>query len=253
VEARKGDLTVWLSLCTAVRRAWLEALFPGDFSRRARVEYDAAQKRVVARAETLFRDLVLEEKAGGDPPDDDAAALLAREVVAGRLALAHWNHAAEQWILRVNFLARACPDWGLPPIAAEDEEHLVAQLCHGARSHKDIKDRPVLPVLRAWLSAAQQDLVEKHAPERLNLPNGRTPKITYVKDGQPFIEARIQELYGVEGTQRIAAGRAPVLIHVLAPSHRPVQITEDLSGFWREQYPKVKKELQRKYPKHEWR
>jgi ATP-dependent helicase HrpB len=253
VEARKGDLAVWLSLCTAVQRDWLEELFPQDFSRRRVVDYDPAQKRVVARDVTLFRDLALEEKSGAVPPPDDAAALLAREVRAGRLSLVNWNHAAEQWILRVNFLARVCPDLGVPAVTEEDEEHVLAQICHGALSHKEIKERPVLPVLKSWLSAAQRDLVERHAPERLHLPNGRSPKLTYVKDAAPFIDARIQDLYGIEGTMRIAMNRTAVLIRVLAPSHRPVQITDDLSRFWREHYPRVKKELQRKYPKHEWR
>ena len=77
--------------------------------------------------------------------------------------------------------------------------------------------------------------------------------MTYVPDGNPYIALRIQELYDVKSTPRIALGRVPVLVHILAPNMRPVQITQDLEGFWREHYPRVKQELQRKYPKHEWR
>ena len=129
----------------------------------------------------------------------------------------------------------------------------MAQLCHGAFSYKDIRDLDVKPMVKSWLSAAHQSLVEKHAPERLDLPNGRTPKVTYVADGPPFIALRIQELYDVTQTPRIGLGRIPVLLHILAPSMRPVQITQDLAGFWREHYPRIKQELQRKYPKHRWR
>ncbi len=110
-----------------------------------------------------------------------------------------------------------------------------------------------MPVVRGWLSRAQQELVEKHAPERLRLTNGRTPKVAYAPGQPPHIALRIQELYDVNATPRIAMGRIPVVVHILAPSRRPVQITQDLAGFWREHYPRVKQELQRKYPRHEWR
>ena len=92
-----------------------------------------------------------------------------------------------------------------------------------------------------------------HAPERLALSNGKTPKLVYVPDGAPYIALRIQELYGVTQLPKIALARVAPLVHILAPSQRPVQITQDLAGFWMEHYPKLKKELQRKYPKHEWR
>ena len=130
---------------------------------------------------------------------------------------------------------------------------MIAQACLGAVSYKDIKDRPVWPVVKDWLNPSQVSLIDRYAPERLEMPNGRRAKITYVADGTPFLSARIQDLYGMSETPRIAKGRTPLLIHILAPSQRPVQITQDLAGFWRDHYPRVKQELQRKYPKHEWR
>ena len=98
--------------------------------------------------------------------------------------------------------------------------------------------KPVVQV--AGCHRAQQELLDKHAPERLTLANGRTPKVTYDADGPPHIALRIQELYDVTATPRIAMGRVPVLVHILAPSMRPVQITQDLAGFWREHYPRIK-------------
>jgi ATP-dependent helicase HrpB len=96
-------------------------------------------------------------------------------------------------------------------------------------------------------------LVDKHAPERLELPGGRRAKITYAQDSPPILSARIQDLYGVTDDLKIAAGRVPLVIHVLAPNHRPVQVTNSLKTFWIESYPKLKQQLQRRYPKHEWR
>ena len=108
-------------------------------------------------------------------------------------------------------------------------------------------------MVKSWLSHSQQELLDKHAPERLTLANGRTPKVAYEAGAPPHIAVRIQELYDVNTSPHIAMGRVPVLVHILAPNMRPVQITQDLAGFWREHYPRVKQELQRKYPKHAWR
>ncbi len=90
-------------------------------------------------------------------------------------------------------------------------------------------------------------------PERVALANGRGVKVQYDGAAEPYVSARIQELFGVESLPALAQGRLPLVIHILAPSHRPVQITQDLPGFWRDHYPRIKQELRRKYPKHEWR
>ena len=95
--------------------------------------------------------------------------------------------------------------------------------------------------------------MDKHAPERLTLSNGRTPKVSYEEGRAPFISLRIQELYDVNQTPKIALGRVGVTVHILTPGMKPIQVTSDLASFWREHYPRIKSELQRKYPKHEWR
>jgi len=159
----------------------------------------------------------------------------------------------EQWILRLNLLAEWCPELGLPPIGLEDRRHIIEQICHGATAYKDLKDREVKSTLRSWLEPWQQDLLDKHAPERVTLSNGRTPKVTYEAAGPPFISLRIQELFDVAQTPRIAQGRVLLSVHILAPSMRPVQVTQDLANFWRQHYPGIRSELRRRYPKHEWR
>jgi ATP-dependent helicase HrpB len=253
VEGAERSLNTLLSLATAIQEDWLRELFPEDIRMEPRCAYDSSLKRVVAEAQVRFRDLVLSSKRVEPPPADAAARILAEEVVQGRLVLKCWDHGVEQWILRLNLLCRWCPELQLPPIQEADRCHLIEQICLGASSYRDIKDREVKPVVTSWLSHDQQALLGRHAPERLALPNGKTPKITYVADGSPYIALRIQELYDVKSTPCIGLNRIPVLIHILAPNMRPVQITQDLANFWREHYPKVKQELQRRYPKHEWR
>ena len=248
-----GEVNVLLTQATAIREEWLRELFPDDFSERVAVDWDAAGKRAVARREIVFRDLPLEARPLDPPPAEESARLLAKAVLSGECVLKEWDHAVDQWIARVNLLAKACPDWELPAYGEAERELLIQQICHGAVSYKEIKDRPVLHAVKSLLSPAQIALVDKHVPERIALSNGRSVKVQYDGAAEPFVSARIQELFGVESLPAIAAGRVPLVIHILAPSQRPVQITKDLPGFWRDHYPRIKQELRRKYPKHEWR
>jgi ATP-dependent helicase HrpB len=253
VEGRDREVNTILSLATAIETDWLRELFPDDLKREVRVEFDAQQKRVLAAELLRFRDLALAAKRIDPPPAEAAARLLADEILAGRLLLPNWDHGVEQWLARLNLLCQHCADLQLPAVTEDDKQHIIAQLCHGAVSYKDIKEREVRPIVMSWLSPAQRELLDKHAPERLTLPNGRTPKVSYENGKAPYISLRIQELYDVNQTPKVALGRVPVTVHILTPGMKPIQVTQDLANFWREHYPKIKSELARKYPKHLWR
>jgi len=253
IEGRDREVNTILSLATAIEADWLKELFPDDIKSEVHVEFDAQQKRVLAAELLRFRDLALAAKRIDPPPADAAARLLANEILAGRLLLPNWDHSVEQWLARLSLLCKECADLQLPAITEDDKKSIIEQLCHGAISYKDIKEHEVKPIVISWLSQAQRELLDKHAPERLTLPNGRTPKVNYEPGRPPFISLRIQELYDVTQTPRIALGRVPVTVHILTPGMKPIQVTQDLASFWREHYPKIKSELARKYPKHLWR
>ena len=253
IESR-GEVNVLLNLCTAIEEPWLKELFPEDFGDAGGVTYDETARRVLARKERRFRDLVLESKqTAEEPPESEAAVLLAREVMAGRITLVEWNEAVEQWIIRVNCLAKWWPELEVNPITDADRATLIEQICYGSLGARELKDKPVMPVLRDWLLAEQMAVLDDYLPERLVMANGRKARFTYTKDGPPVLSARIQELYGVSSKFTLGHGRVAVKIEVLAPNQRPIQVTDDLSNFWREQYPKIKTELSRRYPRHEWR
>ena len=253
IEGRDREVNTILSLGTAIETDWLRELFPDDIKSDLHVQFDAQQKRVLAAELLRFRDLALAAKRVDPPPADAAARLLADEILAGRLLLPNWDHSVEQWLARLNLLCQHCAELQLPAITDNDKKAIIEQLCHGAVSYKDIKDREVKPVVMSWLSHAQRELLDKHAPERLMLPNGRTPKVNYENGKSPFISLRIQELYDVNQTPKVAMGRVPVTVHILTPGMKPIQVTQDMASFWREHYPKIKSELARKYPKHFWR
>jgi ATP-dependent helicase HrpB len=253
IEHAHRDLTVILRLATAVEESWLHELFPEALSQRTEVTFDATGKRVVSRELTLFRDLVLRSKLGSPPAEEEAAALLAREVLAGRFTLKHWTPAVDQWICRLNGLAQWCPELGLSAISDADRGFLIQQICLGSFSARELDGRPVWPVLKGWLSPGQEELLDAYAPEWLLLPSGHRARIRYAEDATPVLSARIQDLYDLDQTPTIAMGRQPLVIEILAPNQRPVQVTQDLAGFWKTAYPVIKKQLQKRYPKHQWR
>ncbi len=253
IESSEKERQVLLTLATKIEEEWLRELFPESFREESRVEWDAALRRVTGRRVTLFHDLVLRNEDFVTADNPETAALLAREVLAGTCPLKHWDNAVEQWIARVNFVATQFPEFAFPPIDEAAKRLLIEQICQGAVSYKEIKERAVWPIVKSWLNGGQHQALDDLAPERIKLLGGRAAKIIYENGAAPTIAARIQDLYDTPRGLTVGRGRVPLRIQVLAPNHRPIQITNDLETFWREGYPKIKKELQRKYPKHVWR
>jgi ATP-dependent helicase HrpB len=213
------DVKTILSLATAIEADWLLELFPEDIHRETRVQFDSVARRVHADDVLRFRDLVISAKRIEPPPEEAAARVLAEELAAGRLPLPNWDHGVEQWILRLNLLAQWCPEFQLAPIGDEGRRHIIEQLCLGARSYKEVKDRDVRPIVKSWISAAQREVLDKYAPERITLSNGRTPRVTYDAQGPPYISLRIQELFGVSETPNRVIGSYPRSEHASSADH----------------------------------
>ena len=122
----------------------------------------------------------------------------------------------------------------------------------GARSFADLRRSPLADRLLQELEPKQRAALDRHAPERLPVPSGSAVRLDYESGAIPVLAVRIQEMFGVEETPRLAGGRIPVLIHLLAPNGRPQQVTQDLASFWKNTYPVVKRELAARYPRHAW-
>jgi len=253
MEVQGKALTVQLNLVTKVEEEWLREMFPADFTSGKRAQYDSVNRRVINVEEVRFRSLVLSSKERGEPDSSTAASLLAEEVVAGRLQLPLWNEKVEQWITRVNCLSKWMPEMEIPPITEEDRRLIIEQVCEGCVTYRQLKDKDIFPALHQWLSHAQRDLLERYAPDRLPLKNGRTARIEYDEKQAPSVGVVLQQLYDVNENPKVAAGRITVVVHLLSPAQRPIQTTADLGRFWKEGYPAVKAQLRGRYPKHEWR
>ncbi len=252
-EIQGKALQVKLNLVTRVEEEWLRELFPADITSGHRAVFDAVNRRVMNREETRFRELILHSRERGEPDPDQAAELLADEVIAGRLELPNWNERTEQWITRLACLAEWMPELEMPVIGDEDRRLLIAQMCHGATAYRQIKDRTPDAALNSWLSSQQREMLEKYAPERVKLSNGKTPRVEYRKNATPQISVILQQLYDMNENPRIAGGKVSVLVEILAPNQRPVQVTADIGNFWKTSYAAVKTQLRGRYPRHEWR
>lgn len=252
-EVEGKDVVVYLNRCSEVDLADLRILFPDDFQELDGASYDTMTRRVVRKQELRFRDLIIESKEGGEPPLADAAQLLAERVAAGELKLKNWDQTVDRWIARLVSLSQWMPEMELPGFGDDDKLMVLEEVCQGAKSYKDIKNREVMPVLGKWLSAGQIAVLDAYAPLEVALSNGRKAKVRYSLDGAPWIALKMQLLYDVNELPEIAQGNAKLRVHLLAPNQRAWQVTDDLKGFWERGYPQMKKDLAGRYPRHEWR
>lgn len=251
----RGELNLVISMASAIELSWLHAYFPDDFCVSVETVYDTKNRRVVARKEQRFRSLMLECSDSDEVDLGVAAELLAEAVVSGQLKLKQWNQEVENWIQRVNFVATHCPETEIALIDAEARLLMIEQVCEGAVSYKEIKDRACLPIVQEWISPEQSYYLDAYAPAEMELPRRKRPvKIRYEADGRAFIASKLQDFYDVPGSSlRIANGEVALLVELLAPNGRPAHLTDNIDAFWEGAYVHVRKELAGRYPKHEWR
>jgi ATP-dependent helicase HrpB len=248
VDAGQGESLV--RQASAVERDWLS---PDRLTTSIDVAFDAEAERVTARKRVRFEDLVLEDVPAALPDDEAVATVLA--AAAGerldRVLPPEDSHAA-LYLTRVRCLRQWMPELQLPAFDEADLREVLTGLCHGCRSFADLRKAPWLDALQGRLSHHQRQAVEREAPERLAVPSGSHIALRYEVGRPPVLAVRIQEVFGLRGTPRIAGGRVAVLLHLLAPNYRPQQVTDDLASFWDNTYPQVRKELRARYPKHAW-
>lgn len=251
-SARRQGADITLSFATELKLDWLKEAFAQHIRTEARPSLDKNTLTPVTEIITFYRDVAVARQitsaAKGKPSTD----LIIEEFTSGRHKLRHWDEEVEDWLARVSFLAKACPDFGIDALTEDDLKLVIADVCSGAKSVAEAKNRPVMPALENWFDWNKNNLLSKHAPQKLVMPGGRKARITYPPGREPYLEAKIQDLFPLSDTPRIAAGRVALVIHILAPSMRPVQVTKDLKSFWAESYPKLKPALARRYPKHKW-
>jgi ATP-dependent helicase HrpB len=242
-----------LSLASEVRPEWLQEEFPDGWKTEQETVWDDRARQVIRRRRTSCLGLVLEESAGPETDPARAAPILAPRVRDGSLPLARWDDTVTDWMARVRWVAERFPERNLITYDEADLDVVYDELCAGAVSYRQIRDRPCLDVVRGVMSYDDQQFVERMAPAAVHLPGGRRVRLAYRPGQAPRGRAFLQDLYDLRQTPRIAGGTVAVLLEIQAPNRRTVQITDDMEAFWRDHYPGIRREFARRYPKHEWR
>lgn len=249
-----GDAAARVAIGSAVEEEWLAELFPHLLERRVAHRYDAARGKVVTTRQTLFAGLALREDEAGAKADPVGAAAALFEGLrrAGARAFFESDPATSAFLARAMFLREAMPDLGMPDLGGEGLDDALRRACEGRSSAEQARAAGLRRILEESLDWKLREALDRHAPETLAVPSGSRIRVQYPAGQTPFIEVRLQELFGLAETPRLAGGRVPVTIRLLAPNHRPVQVTTDLRSFWNGAYVEIRKELARKYPKHPW-
>ena len=246
-ETGKSESLVHLA--SAVEREWLPM---EDLEVSVEVEFDPRRERVVAIKRTRLEDLILDESPTNIPASVDPAPLLARAAAEHLERTLSLDEEASHFLARLNFLRQWMPELELPDLGDDPLRGLLPWLAIGRQSFDELRRAPVLPALKAMLTPAQLAALDRDAPERLRVPSGSLLPLRYEPGQPPILAVKIQEMFGLRETPRVAGGRVPVLLHLLAPNMRPQQVTADLASFWKNGYPVVRKELRRRYSKHPW-
>ncbi|HEX4620655.1 MAG TPA: ATP-dependent helicase C-terminal domain-containing protein, partial [Myxococcaceae bacterium] len=231
---------------------WLLELFPDGIEDSDQLEWNANSERVERVVKLAYRGLSLEETRSVAGPSERASEVLAEAALAAgieRFVDGEWLAA---WRARRELLAQAFPEKGLPPADDSSLRAALVAACTGLRSFQELREASLADALTHALDAEQQRLLAVQAPERVTLPGGRQVRVHYESGKPPWVESRLQDFFGMSQGPSVGAGRVPLVLHLLAPNQRAVQVTTDLAGFWQRHYPAIRKELMRKYPRHPW-
>ncbi len=219
------------------------------------IAYDSVAKALRARAMRRYGALVLSERPLPVPASEEAAKILVRGLASSGLSALPWSKSAVQWRDRVMAMRRAegaeWPDVSDAALLATIEEWLAPHLI-GKASANAIDAAEVSEALRALLPWTLQRRLDHDAPTHFEVPTGSLIPIDYSGEDGPVLAVRVQELFGLASHPSIAHGRTPLILHLLSPAHRPIQITRDLPGFWRGSWGAVKADMRGRYPKHPW-
>jgi ATP-dependent helicase HrpB len=246
-EDRRDQKMPLVRVASGIEPDWLLDLFPSRVRERSEVAWNRNAERVESVSALMFDAIVIEESRG--TADSEAAATLLAEnaIEAG---IDRFGDVAE-WEERLRFAVQhglECP--------VNPAQEALRALAFGLKSFAELeaatRDGGLLREMERQLPAGTRRALEEVAPAKVRLAGGREVKVHYEPDAPPWVQSRLQDFFGMYETPIVASGKVPVVVRLLAPNHRPVQMTTDLAGFWKRLYPSVRRELMRRYPKHKW-
>jgi ATP-dependent helicase HrpB len=260
-----GGKTI-VRLASAIQADWLIDLPSAPVSETEDVGWNPAGERVDVVRRLLYEQLTLDEDRRAASGQSEAeVAILAQQVQAANFTPFSDGEALPGFLAKLATVQAQAPELGIQPPSTEQLAEAVRQLCRGHSSFSDLRSLSLIEGLVPILQQARRRQAgpgsdEKNlraelarlAPDSLVLPGGRRLRIHYEPDRPPWVASRLQDFFGLREGPRIFGGRVPLVLQLLAPNQRPVQVTTDLAGFWQRHYPALRRELGRRYPRHAW-
>jgi ATP-dependent helicase HrpB len=233
----------------------LEQHFEDQIEQETSVIWERTVQAVRARKRERLGALILKDAPLANPDPEESLTVLLEGMKEEGLDILPWTKGARQFQQRLNFMHRLepteWPDMSDEALVATLEDWLAPHL-YGLKSRDDVQRLNVMGILEAALSWEQRRELDECAPAQVIVPSGSRISIDYSDPASPVLAVRLQEVFGLKETPRIARGRVPLTLYLLSPAQRPVQVTQDLASFWKNAYFEVKKELKGRYPKHYW-
>src|SRR5262252_5073325 len=243
-------------IASRIEPEWLIDLFADRLRETTEAKWNAQSERVDVVERMMYDQLAISENRSATAGGQEAARVLAEAALAAGLQRFVEPETVADFLARVEFVSKTFPESSTPALNDDDVRESLVALCDGLKSFAElrarVKEGALIEALRQRLGAEQRRLLDRMAPEFVAIAGRRRVRVNYETGKPPWIESRLQDFFGMETGPVIAGGRAPLVLHLLAPNHRPVQVTTDLAGFWQRVYPQVRKELGRRYPRHAW-
>ncbi|HMF77518.1 MAG TPA: ATP-dependent helicase C-terminal domain-containing protein [Bryobacteraceae bacterium] len=245
IDDRSDQPAPLVRIASPIEPDWLLDFFPERIEAREEPAWNREAERVEQVNSLRYEQLVIDESRGAPTDPIAASALLSEKAIeAGAERFADAEELGH-FLRRIHFAA----EHGAGPIADGLLPAALRDLAIGCTSFAELRSRDLLAILRSKLPMR---VIEQIAPTHVQLPNGRRAKIEYHEGRPPSVSSRLQDFFGMKESPTVARGAVPLVVHLLAPNHRPVQVTTDLVSFWKNLYPQVRRELSRRYPKHAW-
>ena len=226
-------------------------------SEKKTIEWDDKKGELIAKIEKRVGEIILESKAIKNISDEEKIEILIDAVRKNGMELLDWKEEVTDWLARIECAKKWNESGNWPNVNREyllsNAMEWLAPYLSQVKRKEDFKKLDLLTILSSTLSYEQQHRLEKLVPEKIIVPSGSFIRIQYNADGNfPVLAVRLQELFGMLETPTVCDGKIKLMMHLLSPAYRPVQVTQDLMSFWQNTYPEVRKELRMRYPRHSW-
>jgi ATP-dependent helicase HrpB len=254
IDAGRSHGRVFLG--AALPETELRSVLGGHLQVLELVTWDQTKEAVAARREERLGSILLSSQTLSRPAPEALAAAMLQGIRSMGIACLPWSRSARDWQARVMSLRAWQPQAGWPDVSDAtlqvELETWLAPYLAGIKRRADLQKLELAKILHNLLDWPRQQQLAALAPSHLEVPSGTRKRLDYVPGEAPVLAVRLQEMFGLADTPRVCGGQIPVMLHLLSPAQRPIQVTQDLSGFWNRTYGEIRKELKGRYPKHYW-